>query len=403
MMQPICTQRFLLAMFACLLLALPASAQDPLLTNGGLLQITEGTDMVVQGTVQNNGVINNEGNFLFDGDWLNAGTYNGINGTIILNGDGDQLVDNNDQDIATLIVDGPGIKTLDNNTIIDSLLHLRMGILVIPGDKQLVLSNSAEVQGGFDDAYVDGVMYHQGTGFKFFPIGKDGLFTPVWFEEVFGINPTIGLEVFEPNPGNPQPGFNLLGISNARYWQLSVLNGTFDSSIVSIDLLDEDTTTIDRVNTLNVRTLALAIAQGDTVDGTYTSLGNASIADNIITSEIGFTKRFLAIALAPTVPEDGILFIPNIFSPSDFDPNNQSFRVFGEKVSTDAFQFRVFDKWGQVVYETESFVEANTVGWTGDVNGNGQMAPVGVYTYTVVGSFNNGNPINEVGTVTLIR
>lgn len=76
------------------------------------------------------------------------------------------------------------------------------------------------------------------------------------------------------------------------------------------------------------------------------------------------------IVLAPD------LFIPNVFSPND-DGVNDKFLV--EYTGDQHFNLKVFDRWGNVVYDSKNKME----GWNG-LTIEGQSAPEGVYYYTLI-------------------
>lgn len=107
----------------------------------------------------------------------------------------------------------------------------------------------------------------------------------------------------------------------------------------------------------------------------------------------------VVIEKAPEVepePEGGNVFIATAFAPEGEVFEDRFLRVNGLNLSKDGFSFRVFDRWGGLVYETDNLLEA-VGGWDGD------GAPSGVYTYTVQGKYLDGTAINEAGTSTLIR
>lgn len=98
-----------------------------------------------------------------------------------------------------------------------------------------------------------------------------------------------------------------------------------------------------------------------------------------------------------------ILYIPNIFSPTASHPDNKNLKVFGTNIQATDFSFMIFNRWGQVVYQTNSFEQANQVGWNGGLLNSVEEQPVGVYTWTVKGKFADGTPFSKTGTATLIR
>jgi PKD repeat protein/sugar lactone lactonase YvrE len=97
------------------------------------------------------------------------------------------------------------------------------------------------------------------------------------------------------------------------------------------------------------------------------------------------------------------IFIPNVFAPSANNPENMVCKVYGVSISPLDFSFKIFDKWGTIVYQTTDFVTANTVGWNGNNLSGGDPLPMGVYTYAVKGHFFDGGTFEKAGTVTLIR
>jgi hypothetical protein len=97
------------------------------------------------------------------------------------------------------------------------------------------------------------------------------------------------------------------------------------------------------------------------------------------------------------------LFIPNVFSPKATNPENQNLKVFGTLIKEDDFQFRIYNQWGQLVYQTSSFIEANSMGWSGDIKGNNGQQSSNVYTYTVEGKFFDNVPFNKTGTATMLQ
>lgn len=95
----------------------------------------------------------------------------------------------------------------------------------------------------------------------------------------------------------------------------------------------------------------------------------------------------------------------NIKVPTAFSPNgdgiNDVFRVLGPVEGITDFTFTIYNKWGQLVWETDDFLSY----WEGNMAAN--PAPAGIYSWMV--TFNvkynqmNGGKIKFNGTVTLFR
>ncbi len=91
---------------------------------------------------------------------------------------------------------------------------------------------------------------------------------------------------------------------------------------------------------------------------------------------------------------------PDLYVPSAFTPNgdglNDIFRPFPVGIKELRY-FRVFNKWGQMVYSTNILGQ----GWDGRLSGMDQ--PTGVFVWMVQGLTRDGKLITKKGTVTLIR
>lgn len=71
------------------------------------------------------------------------------------------------------------------------------------------------------------------------------------------------------------------------------------------------------------------------------------------------------------------VYIPNSFTPNG-DGINDTFKPNGEQIDPDNYEFRVFNRWGNLVFFTIDINEA----WDGtDIDGN--VVPQGVYTWTL--------------------
>jgi gliding motility-associated-like protein len=88
------------------------------------------------------------------------------------------------------------------------------------------------------------------------------------------------------------------------------------------------------------------------------------------------------------------IFLPNAFSPNGDGANDLFGITYSENFDLDVL--RVFNRWGEVVFETTDA----SAGWDGRFRGRDQ--PVGSYTYLVTGNY-QGEPSVISGSVTVIR
>jgi gliding motility-associated-like protein len=59
--------------------------------------------------------------------------------------------------------------------------------------------------------------------------------------------------------------------------------------------------------------------------------------------------------------------------------------------------FRIYNRWGQVVFESGS----PSYGWDGKFKG--VLQPMDAYAYTLIVQFGDGTIVNKKGDITLIR
>ena len=109
------------------------------------------------------------------------------------------------------------------------------------------------------------------------------------------------------------------------------------------------------------------------------------------------------MGLGPQIPGEGLYYIPEAFSPNASDPQNQTFRIFGEKISEEEFELQIYNRYGVIVYSTNSFAEANQVGWNGENQKTGAQEPAGVYYYTVRFQFETRLPVQQKGAFYLVK
>jgi gliding motility-associated-like protein len=89
--------------------------------------------------------------------------------------------------------------------------------------------------------------------------------------------------------------------------------------------------------------------------------------------------------------------IPNAFTPNG-DGLNDKFRIFGtppENITK--YNFQIFDRWGQRIFDTNDIEEA----WDG--KSNGQYCPAGVYVWEIFYEDSKKTKVTNKGTVMLLR
>ena len=95
-----------------------------------------------------------------------------------------------------------------------------------------------------------------------------------------------------------------------------------------------------------------------------------------------------------SLSEDGVIFIPNAFTPND-DGVNDVYYIPNVKLKQ--FEFAVFDRWGNKVYQTFN----PDFRWEG--KSSGQTLSSGTYLYLLTGIGVNGERIKRSGNISLVR
>lgn len=198
--------------------------------------------------------------------------------------------------------------------------------------------------------------------------------------------------------GSTMPTFN--ATSNASYsLEVTDLNGCVGSDQISLQVYS-----LPDVNLLT----ELKICEPDTfveVTGSFNQLlwdDGSSLTHYPIKAYGSFTvtvtdtnecSNKATITVVNNCP--GIVFVPNVFTPSNRDGINDVFYPITRNIESMVFQ--IYNRWGEKVFETNTLLE----GWTGTFDG----APVqaDVYVYTVQYKAFSGVVGSASGNVTVLK
>ncbi len=105
-------------------------------------------------------------------------------------------------------------------------------------------------------------------------------------------------------------------------------------------------------------------------------------------------RSFTSFSNKVCISQTTRIFVPNAFAPNGV---NNVFKPVFVYPNEQAYQMTVFNRWGEIVFET---TDPNQ-GWDGTVRD--VMGPQGVYAYYIKMEATNGNLLERKGTVLLIR
>ncbi len=377
------TLRFLFFLFA-----LPAVAQNISIESN--LFIPQGMTISTNGNLTNTGFFQNNGSFSLKGDWLNQSIYQGT-GLVVLAG-ADQRVSNNNQPIEEVSIDGGGIKTIKDKVIINKKINFNNGVILVNDTDTLWMGTNCIAGGGSPSSYVDGALVAQGTGYKFFPVGRNGKYRPVELLEIKGINPTIEIEVAEvlPNIQTTSPAI----IQQDIYWTRKTLVGSFENSLITLGCDFPPSILSSR----------LVIAEGQQFGEEFALYRNLTFttkgAMNVIGSKEAVTKNIFAVGELAIEPPLAY-YLSTTLSPNATNIDNRTIKVFGGNLTPVDFYFQVFNRWGLLIFETQSYSDMATTGWDGRQNGS--LLPSGAYPFSLKYIDTTAKAIQQTGFITIIN
>ena len=103
-----------------------------------------------------------------------------------------------------------------------------------------------------------------------------------------------------------------------------------------------------------------------------------------------------------SVTKERYVYVPNVFAPDAQNEGNNMFTVYGGEDVTEVSWLRVFDRWGQLVFERQGFSPNDaSAGWDGLVRGD--KADPAVFVWQAEVLFLDGAAEKWTGSVTLVR
>jgi gliding motility-associated-like protein len=98
---------------------------------------------------------------------------------------------------------------------------------------------------------------------------------------------------------------------------------------------------------------------------------------------------------------DADIYIPNVFSPNG-DGTNDVFTIFSDNRVKRVVFLRVFDRWGEMVFERKNFDPNDPqMGWDGTFKG--QRLNPAVFVYDAQVELFNGSLVKKSGEISIIK
>ncbi|MGB3778409.1 MAG: gliding motility-associated C-terminal domain-containing protein [Tunicatimonas sp.] len=362
-----------------------------------VVTIRPDTRVVICGNLLNRGSLINQGTLRISGNWHNEATYTDAPGSEVVLAGARQTINHPGQSFHHLSVRGSGTKELRSTVRVTDTLTLNAGVLQSSKTASLTLEPTATVVGGSSESFVESTMVYQGSGERHFPLGLAGAYLPLTLTDVMGEAPSLRVSVVAPNPVGSLDA-SLARVSSAHYWRIETVGGTFTGSPVEL--------TVNQSDGLE-ELLGAVVARSADPGGQFVSAGQSDrsgdAVQGTITSEDQIEQSIVSVGVTSLFSVENQVLVPSAFAPDAPNPTNRSVKIYASTLLPESFLFRIFDRWGNLVYQTASLSQAREQGWEGARRSDRSPVPAGVYQYHLRGLFENGTPVDQSGTITLFR
>lgn len=345
---------------------LPVPAQLTV-ASGVVILSSPATQVSINTTLNIKGSLLHQGTLSVTGDLLNQGAYQAEEGTLQLAGE-DQQLTSRELTLGELQITNGHRKTLRGAFEVKNKLVLENGQLLVPRESQLILGEQAFVQNSSSNSYIQGFLYHRGTGEKFFPVGNESEYAPITLHRIEGDEPVVGVKY---DPASTQP-----------YWNQRLLEGSYLGSMVTLSFLSQHPDYFYYPEQLEVQASTEQGGEAISLSAKSSIINQPSIT---ISSEAPTNLPWLTVSFAVDNALEEV-YVPNAFSPEAPDPNDQRIRVYGRFISLQNFRFGIQDAWGRWVYQTTSLEEAMVEGWPSTAPGSSSSQ----FRYILTGKFLSG-------------
>jgi len=190
-----------------------------------------------------------------------------------------------------------------------------------------------------------------------------------------------------------QTSKNILAIKDTFCWAFDTIQVN-EKPIPVINILGPKYLCTDNNDTISLTsnkfTSNVWFPQNET--NTTTIINKAGMYWHSVIDQFGCTNTDTVIIKDACTP---LFYMPNAFTPNG-NSTNDYLNFTGKYI--DVFNLKVYNRWGEIVYETNDFESK----WNGTINGN--PLPMEVYFYSVnYSSISIDTVFSKTGTFTLIR
>lgn len=184
------------------------------------------------------------------------------------------------------------------------------------------------------------------------------------------------------------------------------INGCIDSAFVRVNLFPEPQVNVESPIYASLGDQVQLEANSEFV-GTYVWTLNENLSCDTCQRTIANPDRNFTYIITLTDTNgcqatdqviliyDGIIYVPNTFTPNDGDSFNPMFLAVGENINN--FKMEIFDRWGELIFTSNSIQQ----GWDGKYLN--QVCPIGTYTWKIYYSDFKNKQKEIIGHINLVR
>lgn len=401
--------------------------------NGNNIVISSGSYLIIDGDYINlssmsDGSVDIDGTMLIKGDWINnalspvfINTESNPDGTVVLDGTNPQIIGGTQPTHFENLSLKHSIKTIQiTNCIVNGILSIN-AILDLNKNKLVLNNNSPQAINYISKYILSETLPSQGYGEIQWIIGNSRGTYSIPFGSGLSSDADLKLNLTTITPGNPSTGnisfatyptdcYNNEFPLNAtemnynprmvvdRYW---VIDPDYSINKPDVDIVFQYNSTDvencnDEINQQNLKAIRYNTSLMTWDDMAPTGIADKSIKTVSVNSIL--QNNFYAPWALLSEMQEVDIFIPNSFTP-DGDGLNDYFAPVGQGLDRYEFLMYIFDRWGEVIYQTNDLNKP----WDGKFSKSGNKAPIGVYTWLIKLTSESGKDYNYNGTVTLLR
>ncbi len=194
-----------------------------------------------------------------------------------------------------------------------------------------------------------------------------------------------------PNENAPAIVMDGVIVKNALYWRRQNIRGEFGSSAVALHYEPSHFE----------NTEAVVLVGGFTWDEPFKAIRYVSRADesNKVTTQVQVSTPIIMLGETYEQWASSDFYLSTALSPNASRPENRKVMIFGDRLAAEDFHFQVFNRWGDLVFETNSLDEMKVNGW----DGQGRRLSTGTYPYRLTGLDKTGRPFERKGVITIVH